>query len=99
MKSTQLAFASLAAVASAVQVNPIEKVLELMDDLKAKIKKEGEAEDQAFKEFFEWCDDAAANAKFSIKTPTSEKEKLEATINKASADSSAASTSIEELAG
>lgn len=97
MKSAQLAFASLAVAASAVEVNPIEKVLELLDDLKAKIKKEGAAEDQAFKEFFEWCDDAAKNAKFSVKTAKSEQESLEATIAKAVADDTAATSEIEKL--
>merc|ERR1719331_3675792 len=76
----------------------MDKVFQLMDDLTAKIKKEGIAEEKAFKKFFEWCDDAAANTKNSITTATSSKEKLESTIDKASADIEAAETSIEELA-
>merc|ERR1719265_69441 len=48
--------------------------------------KEGEAEEKAYKEFFAWCDDAAANSKFDVKTATSAKERLEATIKKAAAD-------------
>merc|ERR1719183_1323442 len=95
--STGWAVASFAVATSAAEVNPIEKVVELMDDLKAKIKKEGAAEDQAFKEFFEWCDDAASNAKFSIKTAKAEQEKLEATIAKAIADDTAATEEIEKL--
>eukprot|EP00747_Dinoflagellata_sp_TGD_P154795 gnl/TRDRNA2_/TRDRNA2_177533_c10_seq24.p1 gnl/TRDRNA2_/TRDRNA2_177533_c10~~gnl/TRDRNA2_/TRDRNA2_177533_c10_seq24.p1 ORF type:complete len:689 (+),score=281.38 gnl/TRDRNA2_/TRDRNA2_177533_c10_seq24:89-2155(+) len=88
----------LAVAAQAETVNPMDKVFQLMDELTAKIKKEGEEEDKAFKEFFEWCDDAAANTKNSITTATSTKEKLESTIDKASADIEAAETSIEELA-
>lgn len=48
--------------------------------------KEGEAEEKAFKEFFEWCDDAAKNKQFEVKTATAKKEKLEATIAKAKSD-------------
>eukprot|EP00747_Dinoflagellata_sp_TGD_P154790 gnl/TRDRNA2_/TRDRNA2_177533_c10_seq2.p1 gnl/TRDRNA2_/TRDRNA2_177533_c10~~gnl/TRDRNA2_/TRDRNA2_177533_c10_seq2.p1 ORF type:complete len:704 (+),score=255.75 gnl/TRDRNA2_/TRDRNA2_177533_c10_seq2:89-2200(+) len=88
----------LAVAAQAETVNPMDKVFQLMDELTAKIKKEGEEEDKAFKEFFEWCDDAAGNTKNSIKTATSTKEKLESTIEKAAADTEAAATSIEELA-
>lgn len=68
-----------------------------MDSLTAKIKAEGEAEDKAFKEFFEWCDDASSNAKFAVKTATSEKGSLEATIAKAVADDTAATSEVEKL--
>jgi len=88
---------ALLTAASAEQVNPIQKVIELLSQLEAKIMKEGEAEEKAYKEFFEWCDDAARNSKFAIKTATSKKEKLEATISKADSDAKAASDLIEEL--
>jgi len=86
-------------LAGAVQaVNPMDKVFSLMNELTAKIQKEGEVEDKAFKEFFEWCDDAAGNAKNTLTTANANKEKLTATIDKASADTSAAATTIETLA-
>merc|ERR1719353_2339266 len=68
------------------QTNPIQKVIELLTNLEAKIMKEGEAEEKAYKDFFEWCDDAAKNKQFEIKTATAAKEKLEATIAKAKSD-------------
>jgi len=83
--------------AAAEQVSPIQKVIELISQLEAKILKEGEAEEKAYKEFFEWCDDAAKNTQFQIKTATSQKEKLEATISEAESDGEAAAVSIEEL--
>jgi len=92
-----IASACLLRTISSSAVNPIEKVLELMDSLTAKITAEGEAEDKAFKEFFEWCDDASSNAKFSIKTATSEKGSLEATIAKSVADDKVATSEIEKL--
>jgi len=70
----------------ASQTNPIQKVIELITHLEAKIMSEGEAEQKAYKEFFEWCDDTAKNGHFNVKTATSEKAKLEATIKKAASD-------------
>jgi predicted nucleic acid-binding Zn-ribbon protein len=84
-------------VAPAVAVNPLSKVFELMDGLTAKIKAEGEAEAKAYKEYFDWCDDTSKNAQFEIKTATSEKEELEATIGELSSSISASTTKIEEL--
>merc|ERR1719364_90018 len=80
------------------QANPMEKVIELISSLEAKLMKEGEMAEKAYKEFFEWCDDAAKNTQFEIKTAKAEKEKLEATIAKATSDAENAAASIEELA-
>merc|ERR1719160_1691385 len=70
----------------------------MLDDLQTKIVKAGEEEDKAYKEYFNWCDDAAGEARFSIKESTTAKEKAEATIAKMTADIEAAETSITELA-
>merc|ERR1719375_1416130 len=78
--------------------NPLSKVMELMDSLTAKITAEGEAEAKAYKEYVEWCDDAAANVKYEIKTASSKKEQLEATIAKATDDSSSSASKVEDLA-
>merc|ERR1719364_135307 len=80
------------------QANPMEKVIELISSLEAKLMKEGEMAEKAYKEFFEWCDDAAKNTQFEIKTATAEKEKLEATIAKATSDIEDSSEQIDELA-
>merc|ERR1719265_1900319 len=50
------------------------------------IMKEGEAEEKAYKEFFAWCDDAAKNKGFDVKTASAAKEKLKATIAKCWSD-------------
>jgi len=84
-------------VAPALAANPLSKVFELMDELTAKIKAEGEAEAKAYKEYFEWCDDTAKNAQFEIKTASQEKEDLEATIGELASSISASTTKIEEL--
>jgi hypothetical protein len=96
-----LLFLTLSTAAGAVRddasTNPLSKVIALMDSLTAKITAEGEAEAKAFKEYVEWCDDAAANLHYEIKTGSKEKEDLEASIGKATADISASTTKIEEL--
>jgi len=86
-----------ASVSQAVETNPLGKVIELMDSLSAKITKEGDAEAAAYKEYVEWCDDAAANLQNEIKTGKSKKEELTAAIGKAEADIEACSAKIEEL--
>jgi len=86
-----------APVVFASDANPMDKVFELMDDCAAKVKADGEAEAKAYKEYFEWCDDTAKNTQFEIKTHTSEKEDLEATIGEETANIQASTTKIEEL--
>merc|ERR1719253_227571 len=78
--------------------NPLSTVIALMDSLSAKITAEGEAEAKSYKEYVEWCDNAAANVKFEIKSGSSKKEQLEATIAKATDDSSSSASKIEDLA-
>merc|ERR1719486_107706 len=78
--------------------NPLGTVLSLIDELAAKITAEGEKEAKAYKEYVEWCDDAAANVKYEIKTASSKKQQLEATIAKATDDSSSSASKVEDLA-
>jgi len=92
-----LAFLACSTVVGAVETNPLSKVLDLMDALTAKVTKEGEEEAKAFKDYVEWCDDAAANLANEIKTGTDKKEELEATISKAGADIEASTAKIEDL--
>merc|ERR1719305_1511672 len=84
---------------SAVQTNtnPIAKIIELISNLQAKVIKEGEEEQKIYEEFAEWCEDEAKQKQFEIKTGTSDKEELTATISKANADIDDADAKIEEL--
>jgi len=93
-----LAAGSRTASADATESNPLGTVLTLMNDLTAKITADKEAEAKAYKEYFAWCDDASKNKGFEIKTATSQKEKLEATIAELTANMDAADTKIGELA-
>merc|ERR1719265_2633084 len=102
MKAVQMLLALLvigAPVVSATMTDPLGKVFQLMADLTAKITKEGEEEAKAFSEYVEWCDNAAANLHYEIKTGEAKKAELEATISKCAADIEACSAKIEDLSG
>jgi chromosome segregation ATPase len=96
MKSSMLSLVVVGA--QATQSNPLGEVLSLMEDLAAKVTKEGEAEAKTYQEYYEWCDDVAKNTGFAIKTAKSQQEKLEATIAEMKANIEAADTKIGELA-
>merc|ERR1719345_32111 len=85
-------------VVIADNANPISKVIELLSALEVKLMKDGEAEEKAYKDYFEWCDDAAKESGFVLKTESTKKEKLDATIQKAKSDAEDASEIIAEKA-
>jgi len=96
MKATAV---TLLAVASANEVNPIEKVVQMMADLQAKIIGEGEECQRIYEEFSEWCEDRSKDIGFEIKTGKSEVADLSATIDKEVANAQALETKIDVLSG
>jgi len=92
-----LAVFPLAVVTTSVNNNPLGAVLELLADLTAKIKKEGDTESAAFNEYTTWCKDFKTNKGFEITTATSQAEKLEAEIAKKTAGLEETSSEIERL--
>jgi len=99
LKGSVAAAALLVSVARAddASSNPLSTVLGLMDELAAKIKADGAAEEKAYKEYFEWCDDVSTDKNQQITTATAQKEKLTATISELKAEIEAADTKINEL--
>merc|ERR1719456_2120054 len=83
--------------AAASQVNPIEKILEMISDLQAKVIGEGEDAQKEYDEYSEWCEDRSTQLGFEIKTGKSEVEELKATIEEETSSSAALETKIEEL--
>merc|ERR1740138_409913 len=77
--------------------NPIQKIIELITEFQNKLIRDGEVEQKAYEEYFEWCDDASKEKIFELKTATAKAEKLTATLEKANSDIEDASTKIEEL--
>merc|ERR1719240_1876547 len=100
-----LAFLGLAAAAAAghgralADENPLSKVIQLLQQLSAKVLKEGEAEAKAYKEYVEWCDDTTKNGGFEIKTLKSKIEKLKAALAEAISCIEESESEIEDLAG
>jgi uncharacterized coiled-coil DUF342 family protein len=92
-------FALCALSAHAATENPLGKVIQLMDDLAAKVTADGEREAKAYKEYVSWCDDVSANTRNDIKTKESQKSKLEAKIDELTSNIEAGATAIEELGG
>merc|ERR1719359_501934 len=84
-----------AADAGAV-TNPLSKTIELLEALKAKVLKAGEAEAKAFDEYMEWCDDFTKNTAFLIKSLYVKKEKAAACIDKSKACIENCDTNTEE---
>jgi len=88
----------LAALPAATATSPMDQVYKLMDECAAKVQKDMDAEAKAYKEYFEWCDDAAKNSQFEIKTAAAEKEDLEAKIGEFTSNIGASNAKIEDLA-
>merc|ERR1719399_2489817 len=65
---------------------PVQKVIEMMNEMLAKGKSEKEAEAKMFAEYEEWVDDETRKIGFEIKTLNSQIEELNAEIEKADAD-------------
>jgi len=91
-----LALAALSP-ASASQASPIEKILEMISDLQAKVIGEGEDAQKAYDEYAEWCEDRSKNLGFEIKTGKANVAELSATIESETSTAAALETKIEEL--
>jgi len=83
--------------AAAVEVNPIEKVVQMMSDLEGKIIGEGKEVQKTYDEFAEWCEDRSKDLGFEIKTGKSQVADLTATIADETAKIDAATSKIDDL--
>jgi len=96
MKATLSLLAFSGAVA--VEVNPIEKVVQMMADLEQKIIGEGNECQKTYDEFAEWCEDRSKDLGFEIKTGKAQVADLSATIQDESAKIDASTSKIDDLA-
>lgn len=71
-----------AALASAVEITPVQKVVEMLNGMQAAGQQELEAEQKTFAEYSKWVESQSADLGFEIKTSTSKIESLKATIEK-----------------
>jgi len=101
MKACSAMFAMLALVAlapaGASEVNPIEKIVQMISDLQAKVIAEGTDAQKVYDEYAEWCSDRSAKLGFEIKTGTSDVAELSATIEEETSSIGALETKIEQL--
>merc|ERR1719454_1141098 len=94
---TFLLVASALFSAHASATDPIQKVLQMISDLEAKIIGEGKDAQKVYDEFAEFCEDRSRELGFEIKTGKSNKKDLEATIEDQKAKQSSLTAKIEEL--
>jgi len=97
MKSVAVFFFLALSVASAGRASPIEKILEMISDLQAKVIAEGEASQKTYDEYAEWCEDKSTDLGFEIKTGKAEVAELEATIEEETATIGGLEAKIEDL--
>jgi len=78
--------------------SPLGNVLQLLDDLGAKIEHDQNREDKEYRKYRAWCEETSVNLDLEIKSSKSRKSKLEARISKAVSDIEVAASKVEDLA-
>jgi len=81
----------------AAKVSPIEKIIQLVGDLEAKIIKDGEETQKLYEEFTDFCKDTSKDTQFVLKTSNSDAERFAAAVADKEAEISALETKIGEL--
>jgi len=94
---TPLVLACLVLAGTAAKVTPVQQVLSMMDEMKAKGEKEMEAEQKIFATYAEWVDDRTKELAFEIKTEKADIEELTAFIEKANNDVKELGAAIAQL--
>jgi chromosome segregation ATPase len=80
------------------EVDPIQKVMQMISDLQGKIIGEGNDAQKVYDEFSEFCEDRSKELGFEIKSGKAQVKDLEAAIEKEKATASSLNAKIEELA-
>jgi chromosome segregation ATPase len=95
MRFTFLCFAGVLAS----QVSPVQKVIELLDELKAKVAGDLSAEETMMNEYTKWCDEEENDKEDAITSNKRTIGDLNAVIADSNARIAELSTEVEELAG
>merc|ERR1719253_2127791 len=82
---------------AAVDVTPLQKVVQMLDEVLAKGQKEKHDEEVEFAKFHEWCDQVRADKHTSIKELNDEIMQLSADIDAAEADAETLGEEIAQL--
>merc|ERR1740138_336725 len=89
--------AVVVAMASASEVTPVQKVIQLMEGMLEQGKKEKHDEQVQFAAYKQFCDDTATEKKRAISEANEQIETLKADIQKYTADAAKLSKEIAEL--
>merc|ERR1719248_529698 len=81
----------------ATQVSPVQKVIQLLDELKGKVESDLAAEEKLMEEYTTWCDEEANTKEDAITSSKRTIGDLEATIEDAKASIVTLTSSIDEL--
>merc|ERR1719443_1103315 len=82
---------------NAAAVSPVQKVVELLDECKAKVEKDFAAESAAMEEYTTFCDDELKDKAYAIETAGAELLNLGAAIEDANAQAAALADEISTL--
>merc|ERR1719359_265842 len=91
-----LALVALSPVSGSA-ANPIEKIMEMISDLQAKVIGEGQDAQKTYDSYAEWCEDRSTQLGFEIKTGKADVAELKATIETETARISELEAKIEDL--
>jgi len=97
MRASQAVLIASLCAQQAAAASPVQKVVQLLGELEAKIIKDGESEKKTFATYMDWCNNGKSDKQYEIKTAKSDIEDLTATISKADADTTTMSSKIEGL--
>merc|ERR1719253_578356 len=78
-----MSVALLSSAVAAGQSSPVKKVIELIDELKAKVQADLKAEEAAMSEYSAFCDDESKDKGYAIETAASDIERYSATLEEA----------------
>merc|ERR1719387_2544957 len=98
MAQTLLCLALCLVAVSGEKVSPVQKVIQLIDDMAGKVTKEMNAGVATFEEYAKFCDDEATEKGYAIKDSKEEIEELTATITDAKATIDTSDATEGELA-
>eukprot|EP00397_Hematodinium_sp_SG-2012_P020328 GEMP01020937.1.p1 GENE.GEMP01020937.1~~GEMP01020937.1.p1 ORF type:complete len:649 (+),score=230.44 GEMP01020937.1:211-2157(+) len=87
----------LGLAAFVVAVTPVQKVVSMLEDMKAKGQASNAQEQQVYQGYAEWVDDQVRDKNYELETLRNTKASLEADINKAEADVNTLTSAIHSL--
>merc|ERR1719183_1424832 len=83
--------------ASKAKISPVQKIVQMIDEMAGKIQKELDETTADFEEYAKFCDDTSVEKDYAIKDGTEGVEELTATITDTSAGIESAAATIEDL--